>query len=148
MGARYLVDRYYGRDGYTPEMEFVNDLNQRVGQRLVSHTAIPTAAGSAYVYYISVVWEFLRAPLSKCVRKTPAIDVATGSRGKQAPIQDAIIALIRRKPDATYNDLAVELYGNASQRANVAARVMVSKMKRQRRLAGKPGSWTVSKAVK
>ena len=65
--------------------------------------------------------------------------------GRASPAQDKVVALIRRKPDAVYDDLARELRGNTSQSAHEAARVMVSKMKKLGRLEGKPGNWRVLK---
>lgn len=58
-GPEIEVDRYFGRDGWHPEMEFADAaIRNRRGGELVSHAAIPAApAGNlAWNYWISAVW--------------------------------------------------------------------------------------------
>jgi hypothetical protein len=58
-GPEIEVDRYFGRDGWHPEMEFADAaIRNRRGWELVSHAAIPAspAGNLAWNYWISAVW--------------------------------------------------------------------------------------------
>jgi hypothetical protein len=52
------IERYYGNEGQTPEMECSNDIIDKSynGWVILSHTSIPNPNGAKWTYFIHAVF--------------------------------------------------------------------------------------------